>query len=335
VELGKELVGQNRFADALTLVNRLRTVLEVERETTTEEAEILPPEPHLIREPSPAYRPVTYPDAETRRAVALLKDMLSVVALVASVRMEGSPPEQYEQALQALELARQVDRATGEVLELSKWVREASGYEFVELEEADRWPPRLAYLVHLAARYEQDENWSAAIDAYCQARELLDPTKGDEELARHTEIGFRLALCLKQDGRWSEALKLQEENAAAYKRLGDLYGKANAYMEMGHIFEMMNIHDPALLYYGEAYYLYRQVAEEAREEDRRRLARRGMANAKESLGYLEMLLKVLPNAVSDLEEAEQLYMALDMPGKAAVMRQHLEDARAAAGGSGE
>lgn len=261
-----------------------------------------------------------------------MKSMLSVIASVASVRIENSPPAKYDQALQALETARQVDKATGRVFELAKWVREASGYEFVELEEADRWPPRLAYLVHLAGRYERDENWAAAIDAYRQARALLDPNKGEEELRRYTELGFRLGLCLKQDGRWPEALEQQEENVSGYKELGNPYGKASAYLEIGHIYEMMNIYDLALLYYGEAYYLYQQAIEEDRDEAVCQLAQRGMADAKEALGDLEFQLKVLPQALTDLEEAAKLYITLDMPGKAAIIRQTLERAQVPAGG---
>jgi tetratricopeptide (TPR) repeat protein len=101
---------------------------------------------------------------------------------------------------------------------------------------------------------------------------------------------------------------------------------------MGHIYQMMNIYDLALLYYGEAYYLYRQAAEEARDEAARQLAQRGMADAKEALGDLEFRLKVLPQALTDLEEAAKLYITLDMPGKAAIIRQTLERAQVPARG---
>jgi tetratricopeptide (TPR) repeat protein len=287
---------------------------------------------HALKEPALTYQMLISYDPQALEAAALLKSMLSVLASVASVRMDGSPPAQYDRALQALESACQVDKATGGVLELAKWVREASGYEFVELEEADRWPPRLAHLVHLAARYERDENWPAAVDAYRQARALLDPDKGEEELTRYTELGFRLGLCLKQDGRWSEALKQQEENIAGYKKLGNPYGKASAYLEMGHIYQMMNVYDLALLYYGEVYYLYQKASEEARDEAVRWSAQRGMADAKESSGNLEFQLKLFSRSFSDLEDAERLYLTLGMPGKAAIMRQTLESAQEPAGG---
>jgi len=336
VNFGKVLVAQDKAADAVALVGKLDQTLDklFKQPGAEQETVEAPPErDSALREPAPAYQPFAIYDSEVIQVAALLKDMLSVIASVASVRINGSSPAQYEQALQALEIARQVDRATGGVFELTQWVRETSGYEFVELEEADRWPPRLAYLVQLAARYERDENWAAAIDAYSQARNLINPNKGAEELERYTELGFRLGLCLKQAGRWSEALKQQEENVAGYKKLGNLYGKASAYLEMGHIYQMMNIYDLALLYYGEAYYLYRQAVEEAPDEAARRLAQRGMADAKESLGDLEFQLKVLPKGLTDLEEAEKLYATLGMPGKAAIIRQTLESAQMSGGGT--
>jgi len=333
VGYGKYLVAQDKYADALTMTTRLSTVLDrIGQEDT------MPPSPGdsearpVLKEPAPTYQAAVSDDLQMIEATTVLKDVLSVIAAVASVRVDGSPSAQYDQALQALELARQVDKITGRAFELADWVREASGYEFVELEEADRWPPRLIYLVHLAVRYERDEDWPAAIEAYRQARALLDPDHGEEELRRYTELGFRLGLCLKQDGRWSEALKQQEENVAEYKKLGNPYGKASAYLEIGHICQMMNVYDLALLYYSESYYLYQQAAERTADEDARQLAYRGMADAKESLGSLEFQIKVLPQALTDLKEAERLYTTLGVPGKAAIVRQTLERAQSPAGG---
>jgi tetratricopeptide (TPR) repeat protein len=334
VEFGKELVVQGRYADTLRIAPLLSTTLDSARQETIAKHAIgvLSEEHVLVREPVPTYQIFIPYNSEALQAAALVADVLSVLASVAAVRMDGSPPAEYDRALQALELARQVDKATDGTFELARWVREASCYEFVELEEADRWPPRLAHLVHLGARYERDENRPAAINTYRQARALLDPNKGDEELTRYTELGFRLGLCLKQDGRWSEALKQQEENIAGYKKLGNPYGKASAYLEMGHIYQMMNIYDLALLYYGEAYYLYQKASEEAGDEAVRWSAQRGMADAKESLGNLEFQLKLFPRSFSDLEDAEKLYLTLGMPGKAAIMRQTLASAQEPAGG---
>jgi tetratricopeptide (TPR) repeat protein len=338
VGYGKSLIAQDKYSDALALTAKLGVVLGgTEREVGamhessafSEGAETS----RLLKEPTSTYQAAVSDDPQIIEAVAVLKDALSVIASVASVRIDGSPPDRYNQALETLALARQVDEATGSALELAAWVREASGYEFVELEEADRWPPRLTYLVHLAVRYERDEDWPAAMDAYRQARVLLDPDKGEEELRRYTELGFRLGLYLRQDGHWSEALEQQAENVAGYRELGNLYGKASAYMEMGHIYQMMNVYDLALLYYGEAYYLYQQAVEQTPDEAARQLARRGMADAKESVGSLEFQVKVLPKALADLEEAEKLYITLGMPGKAAIVHQTLERAQVLAGGT--
>ncbi|MGB4803411.1 MAG: tetratricopeptide repeat protein, partial [Anaerolineae bacterium] len=322
----KQLIVHGKVTDALSLTTRLQALTA--QQIPKRGDALTRPKPEtiaLIREATVTYQ--TSPDHAFlhEQPLGLLRDVLSIVSSVASALLESSASSAYATALQALELARQNDKRTGEALKLAQWVRNMSGFEFVELENADDWPPRVAYLVHLAARYERDENWDAAIDAYTQACELLDQPKSEGQFARSTEIGFRLALCLKQAGRWSEALKQQEENIARYKKLDDLQGKANAYMEMGHIYHMMNLHDPALLYYGEAYYLYRQVADNTADETVRRTARHGMANAKESRGNLEFQLTVLPKGVTDLEEARQLYLDLGMPGKAAIISQTLED----------
>lgn len=266
-------------------------------------------------------------------------DDLHPLILRALVTCGGQPLREQivglllDNAFNTLSQNQQVYKTTGQAFHLVQWVREVSGFEFVELEDADDWPPRAAYLVHLAARHERDENWKAAIDTYREAYDLLSPTMSEKELTRSAELGFRLAVCLKQAGRWSEAIKQQEANIATYRKLNDLTGKANAYMEMGHIYQMMNLYDPALLYYGEAYYLYRQVAETATDEAARRSARHSMANAKESLGNLEFQLKVLPKGVTDLEEARALYLDLDIPGKATIISQTLEAAQTAPGGN--
>lgn len=338
VDYGKSLIAQDQYSRALVLTTKLGVVLdEIEREAGT--VQVSPVSSgdagprHLIKESASTYQAMASYDHQVIEVTALLKDALSVIASVASVRIDGSPPAQYDRALQALELARRVDEATGGVLELVPWVHTASGYEFVGLEEAGRWPPRLAYLVRLADWYERGENWAAAVDVYRQARALLDPDKGEGKLRRYTELGFRLGLCLEQDGRWSEALEQQEKNVAGYRELGHLYGKASAYMEMGHIYQMMNVYDLALLYYGESYYLYQQAAEQTADEAARQSAQRGMADAKESVGSLEFQVKVLPKALTDLEEAEKLYITLGMPGKAAIVRQTLERAQVLAGGA--
>jgi tetratricopeptide (TPR) repeat protein len=337
VEFGKRLVAQGRYHDTLHLTTRLTEEVErIERDANrVYESPLSPKEAEIhriFRESPPTYQTLIRYDQQVLETVGLIKSILSVIAGVATARIDGVPTQDYDAALQALELGRQVDKTTGQAFHLAQWVRETSGVEIVELEDAEDWPPRVAYLVHLAARHERDENWQAAIGIYRQACEILSSAKSQKELARSSEIGFRLALCLKQAGRWSEALKQQEANIAAYRKLGDSAGKANAYMEIGHIYQMMNLFDPALLYYGEAYYLYLQAAEKPGDEASRRSARHGMANAKESLGNLEFQLKVLPKGGSDLEQARQLYLDLGIPGKAAIIGQTLETAQAISGG---
>ncbi len=259
--------------------------------------------------------------SDSWQVLQILQDVLHVLSIVASIRKEGSPPTTYQQGLQGLALARQIDKLTAGIFKLTDWVRVESGHQFLELQESDTLPPRLVYLVNLASRYEHDENWGAAIEAYEQARGILNPAENKEELHRYAEISFRLALCLKQDGQWSKALDQQQDNVVMYGKLGHDYGKASAYLEIGHIYQMMNIYDLALLYYGEAYYLYRQAAETVDSNIANEEAQYGMASSKESLGFLQFQLGIIPKALDDLNEAEQLYMRLKMIGKAEAIRQ--------------
>ncbi len=332
IEFGKHLIAQGRYEDALHLTTQLTKELDgVERDANRIYERRLSPEETrtlgmLLKEPPPVYQTLIRYDQQLLQTVEVVRSALSVLGRVAAARLNGASTQEYDAALQALEMGRQIDRTTGQAFQLAQWVRNVTGFEFVELEDADEWPPRVTYLVHLAARHERDQNWEAAISTYQQACEILGKAESDRELARAAEIGFRLALCLKQAGRWTEALKQQQANAATYKKLGDVAGKANAYIEMGHIYQMMNLYDPALLYYGEAYYLYDQAAEEATDETSRQAAQQGMANAKESLGNLEFQLKVLPKGISDLEDARKLYLGLGRSGKAALIAQTLEEA---------
>ena len=87
---------------------------------------------------------------------------------------------------------------------------------------------------------------------------------------------------------------------------------------------MMNIYELALLYYKEAYYLHRQVFEESDDDTTRRLGREGMANAKESLGFLEFQLK-LPLGPEDLRDARELYRELGRNDKVETISQTLQD----------
>ena len=330
---GKGLAQRRKWDDLLNLTQQFEEMLSLKSGTARYQGGQRSPDVHMVREARASYQVDQVDGSNTiLTTIRLAGETLNVLQEIASMGIIGTLRNKYSEALRVLELAREVDRQTGEAFQLAQWVRDVTGFEFVELEEADEWPPQVAHQMHLAARYERNQDWKAAISAYQQARELLGKAQSDKELARVTEVGFRLALCLKQTGRWTEALKLQEANAAAYKELGDVAGKANAYMEIGHIYQMMNLYDLALLYYGEAYYLYGQFAEEATDEPTRQTAQQGMANAKESLGNLEFQLKMLPKSVADLEDARKLYLDLGRPGKAALITQTLEEAMSQQGG---
>ena len=116
-----------------------------------------------------------------------------------------------------------------------------------------------------------------------------------------------------------------------YKQLGSLPGKASAYMEMGHIYHLMNVYDLALLYYKEAYHLFHAAATETSDRVLQWYATQGMADSKESSGNLSLQLRLFPQGINDLQEAQQLYASLEMVDKVAAITHTLENAQVANG----
>jgi len=179
---------------------------------------------------------------------------------------------------------------------------------------------------------EDEQDWNAAVESYQEALAFLIPAELPAKINTHTaDICFRFALCLRRAARWSEALDQQKKTCAMYRQLGNLPGKASVYMEMGHIYHLMNVYDLALLYYREAYYLFRAAATEASDRVLRWYSTQGMADSKESSGNLSFQLRLLPQGLNDLREAQQLYLSLGMPDKVAAIIQTLENAQVAKG----
>jgi hypothetical protein len=77
--------------------------------------------------------------------------------------------------------------------------------------------------------------------------------------------------------------------------------------------------------------LYGDAAGQTADDDIRQAAKRGMADAKESLGDLELQLRLEQQAAVDLADAEKLYTDVGMPAKAEVIRQTLASMQAAEG----
>lgn len=206
---------------------------------------------------------------------------------------------------------------------------EFRGYGFVELESIP-WPfafPKDAD-THLRELSPVESLWldayiaerrgdlPAAIAAYRQALALFDSSGLIENRRRYAEIGYRLGVCLRLDGQWELAVKQQEENFCQFKKLCDFLGQGRAYLEIARAYQAMNSYDLAMLYYRDAYRLFRRVGDLT-------LA----AKAKEELGSLEYYLRILEPAITDWEDAARLYEQVGRLGKVAIIRQDLAQAQ--------
>ena len=178
--------------------------------------------------------------------------------------------------------------------------------------------PMLAQILQDAAELMKQEQSSEAAARFTSALELLPDDDKSPEVRRHQAVILSMrGICLRRQEQWEEALKDQERALQLFERVQDFSGEARSLLEMGHLFELMNNYEDARLHYMDAYRLYRRADD-----------RRGMAAVSEHLGRLEFRVRMLPQAVEDLEEARDLWEQLGERGKVAVIEADLEDARA-------
>ena len=172
---------------------------------------------------------------------------------------------------------------------------------------------QVVYFVNLAAYHEQREDWRAAANAYRQAQGFIDLSEAtDNDHRRYAEISHRLGVCLRLDKQWGPAVERQGETFRQFKKLHDFHGQGRAYLEIARAYHAMNSYDLAVLYYRDAYRLFRRGGDLT-------LA----ATAKEEVGSLEYYLHILEPAMADWEEAARLYEEAGQPGKVAIIRQNL------------
>jgi tetratricopeptide (TPR) repeat protein len=156
------------------------------------------------------------------------------------------------------------------------------------------------------------ENYPVAIEICRQALASLDPARLSDDHRRYAEISHRLGVCLRLDGQWGQAVEQQEETFRQFKRLRDFYGQGRAYLEIARAYQAMNSYDLAVLYYNDAYRLFKRAGDVA-------LA----ATVREEMGNLKYYLRILKPAMTDWEEAARLYEQAGRPGKVAIIRQNL------------
>jgi len=127
---------------------------------------------------------------------------------------------------------------------------------------------------------ESKGRWSQAVRCYEKALATVHTEYLPVQRASQSAmVKFRIGVCLKKDGKWSDALRTQHEVASIFSREGMPYWKAEAYFQVSDLYQMMNIYEPALMYYREAYFQY-ECASNTRIETLRTSAQRGMAELK-------------------------------------------------------
>jgi len=178
--------------------------------------------------------------------------------------------------------------------------------------------PVLAQTLHEARELMSQERYNEAAEKLSNALILILEADTAKELKRQTAtILFLRGFCLRKQELWEEALQDQEQAFRLFEELRDYAGEAQTFLEMGHLFEVMNNYEDARLHYMDAYRLYR------RAEDKH-----GMALASENLGRLEYRVRMFSQAVQDLEEARKLYISVGNRTKAATIESDLETAKA-------
>ena len=177
--------------------------------------------------------------------------------------------------------------------------------------------PVFAQKLQDARQLMNQELFSEAATKLSEALIILDEMGVAKECDRQRATVFFLrGFCLRKQGFWEEALQDQEHSFRIFENLRDYVGEAHTFLEMGYLFEVMNNYEDARLHYIDAYRLFRRADD-----------KRGMASASENLGRLEYRVRMLSQAIQDLEEAKRLYISIGERTKAAAIDTDLDDAK--------
>lgn len=169
-----------------------------------------------------------------------------------------------------------------------------------------------------ARQLMSQEQFREAADSLSNALSLLLAMKATENWKRQrATVLFLRGFCLRKQELWENALQDQNDSFLLFDQLHDFEGEAHTFLEIGHLYEVMNNYEDARLHYMDAYRLYR------RAEDKL-----GMASASENLGRLEYRVRMFSQSVQDLEEARSLYILMGDRTKAAIIESDLDSARA-------
>jgi DNA-directed RNA polymerase specialized sigma24 family protein len=169
---------------------------------------------------------------------------------------------------------------------------------------------RFQIFYNKAVAEELKDKPKMAIAKYYKALKFISidflPFELSPEIAK---VKFRIAICSKKLGNWTDALQKQFEAAKVFSQLHMHYWKGEAYYQIADIYQMMNIYDYALLYYREAFFQHREAFEKVPPAEKT-MVRKAMAKALVPLGKLEFQLNITNPALEHLCKASEIYEVL-------------------------
>jgi tetratricopeptide (TPR) repeat protein len=121
-----------------------------------------------------------------------------------------------------------------------------------------------------------------------------------EQARALADTAFELGSSFTQEGRWYDALRLFEQSLAIRRQGDDLDARADAIYQIARTHHLMGNLEEARIRYRDALRLYERTANQ-----------RGIAACKTGLGRLTIQTGWLDDAVHELEEARQIYTALE------------------------
>jgi tetratricopeptide (TPR) repeat protein len=153
----------------------------------------------------------------------------------------------------------------------------------------------------LELSYKSEGNVKELIKMYenvwniCKDKEVKkEPKKWQQQKAN---LGYSLGRLLLKEGRWHDALKIQQIVKKKYKEIHDATGMANACKELGVIYELFNDYEAARWSYKDALRIYK-VANNTH----------GKAITEVNLGRLEIKTGLIFDAVKHLKDAVSYFI---------------------------
>ncbi len=178
-------------------------------------------------------------------------------------------------------------------------------------------PPLLALELIEARRLIDSEQFKEATGKLTSALRQFNEMEEAQSLQyQKATLFFLRGFCLREQGIWEEAMSDQEKAFKLFEELGKFSDEARTLVEMGHLFEVMNNYEDARISYIDAYRLYKRVKED-----------NGMAYSSEHLGRLEYRVRLLPQALENLEIARNLYLSLGLKAKASSLENDISDVK--------